>query len=107
MAAASQFNGVNLLSGGSNSQSVLSSLNRVGNTIATASITVAGQDLRSSGVGVSGINVAAGSVTLHAVASTHAVDHDKIVINVLNNTTATTTTTTTTVDVVTVTAVPL
>ena len=95
LAAASQFNGVNLLSGGANSQNVLSSLNRVGNTIATASITVAGQDLRSSGVGVSGINVAAGSVTLNAVASTQAVDHDKFVINVVNNSTATATTTTT------------
>src|SRR5260221_5550307 len=78
LAAASQFNGVNLLSGGANSQNVLSSLNRVGNTIATASITVAGQDLRSSGVGVSGINVAAGSVKLNAVASNQAANNDKV-----------------------------
>src|SRR6266849_8356878 len=94
LAAASQFNGVNLLSGGANSQNVLSSLNRTGATIATASITVAGQDLTTAGVGVSGINVAAGSVTLNATGSTQAVDGDTFVINVVNNSTATATTTT-------------
>ena len=107
LSAASQFNGVNLLNGGANSQNVLSSLNRTGNTIATASITVAGQDLRSAGIGISGINVAAGSVTLNAVASTQAVDHDKFVINVVNNSTATATTTTTTFEFVTAASVSL
>jgi flagellin len=107
LAAASQFNGVNLLSGGANSQNVLSSLNRIGNTIATASITVAGQDLRSAGIGISGINVAAGSVTLNAVASTNAANNDKFVINVVNNSTATATTTTTTFEFVTAASVSL
>src|SRR5258708_14037447 len=45
LAAASQFNGVNLLSGGSNSPNVLSSLNRVRNTTATAAITLPRQGL--------------------------------------------------------------
>src|SRR5260370_18213051 len=56
LAAASQFNGVNLLSGGSNSQNVLSSLNRPGNTTATASITLPAQNLRASGFAVSVVN---------------------------------------------------
>ncbi len=58
VAAAAQFNGVNLINAGSTNQNVLSSLNRVGSTISTATITVNAQNLTSAGLSVNGLNVA-------------------------------------------------
>ena len=61
-----QFNGVNLLDGTDPDLSVLASLNRSDAQTAPTpfNITVAAQDLTASTLGISGINVAAGSVAL-------------------------------------------
>jgi flagellin len=64
VAAAAQFNGVNLINAGSASQNVLSSLNRTGSTVSTATITVNAQDLTAAGLGVNGLNVASATGTL-------------------------------------------
>ncbi len=58
VAAAAQFNGVNLINAGSANQNVLSSLNRTGSTISTATITVNAQNLTATGLGVNGLNIA-------------------------------------------------
>jgi flagellin len=58
VAAAAQFNGVNLINAGSTSQNVLSSLNRTGSSISTATITVNAQNLTSTGLSLNGLNVA-------------------------------------------------
>jgi flagellin len=70
--AAAQFNGVNLIQAASSATTddkVLSSLNRSGATLTTASITVASQDLTSSTLGVSGINISDAGASLTLAAS--------------------------------------
>jgi flagellin len=64
VAAAAQFNGVNLINVGSTNQNVLSSLNRTGSTVTTATITVNAQNLTQAGLGVAGLNVANATGTL-------------------------------------------
>ncbi len=71
VAAAAQFNGVNLINTGSTNQSVLSSLNRTGSIVSTATITVNAQDLTAAGLSVNGLNVANTSATL-SLGSTYA-----------------------------------
>jgi flagellin len=68
VAAAAQFNGVNLINVGSTNESVLSSLNRSGSTVTAATITVTAQNLTGAGLLVSGLNVAnaAGYATIGA-----------------------------------------
>jgi flagellin len=69
-AAAAQFNGVNLINdtnagtATAANDSVLSSLNRSGTSLSTASITVASQNLTSASLNVAGINIAAAAATL-------------------------------------------
>jgi flagellin len=70
--AAAQFNGVNLIQAASSAttdDSVLASLNRSGATLTTASITVASQDLTTSTLGVSGINISDPGAQLTLAAS--------------------------------------
>jgi flagellin len=71
VAAAAQFNGVNLINAGSTNQNVLSSLNRTGSSISTATITVNAQNLTQAGLGVAGLNVANATGTL-TIGSTYA-----------------------------------
>jgi flagellin len=71
VAAAAQFNGVNLINAGSASQNVLSSLNRTGSSVSTATITVNAQDLTAAGLGVNGLNVANATGTL-TIGATYA-----------------------------------
>jgi len=71
VAAAAQFNGVNLINAGSTNQNVLSSLNRTGSTVSTATITVNAQNLTQAGLGVAGLNVANATGTL-TIGSTYA-----------------------------------
>jgi len=71
VAAAAQFNGVKLINAGSTSQNVLSSLNRTGSTVTTATITVNAQNLTAAGLGVNGLNVASATGTL-TIGSTYA-----------------------------------
>jgi flagellin len=63
VAAAAQFNGVNLLNNSSpTGLDVISSLNRTSATaVTTASINVAAQDLRASTIGVNSLNITGGS----------------------------------------------
>jgi flagellin len=70
--AAAQFNGVNLIQAASSATTddkVLSSLNRSGATLTTASITVSSQDLTSATLGVSGINISDAGAQLTLAAS--------------------------------------
>src|SRR5258708_1912190 len=80
VAAAAQFNGVNLISAASTAENVLSSLNRTGNTVSAATITVNAQHLDSASLLISGINVANGTGLLTINASTNAADHDTLAI---------------------------
>jgi flagellin len=76
VAAAAQFNGVNLIASNSTNENVLSSLNRTGSTVSAASITVNAQHLDASSLGIAGINVANAGAQLVINGSTNFGDHD-------------------------------
>ncbi|MBV8649870.1 MAG: flagellin [Alphaproteobacteria bacterium] len=76
VAAAAQFNGVNLIASNSTNENVLSSLNRSGSTVSAASITVNAQHLDSASLGIAGINVANQGAELQITGSQNFGDHD-------------------------------
>ena len=86
---AAQFNGVNLLDNVDPSLSVLAGLNRTDPSSAPTAfnITVNRQNLTAANLGISGINVANGSVTLTASADLAFADGDTISFTVGGNTT--------------------
>jgi flagellin len=86
-ALAAQFNGVNLISSTSVSESILSSLNRVGTTVTAASLTVNAQHLDTGSLGIAGLNVAAGTATLNQTGTTQAANNDTFAVTVAGVTT--------------------
>jgi flagellin len=91
IAAAAQFNGVNLINSSTGSLSVISSLNRVSSTtVNSAFITVANQDLTSSGLGLSSVSVLAqNSETLSLGTAPAFADGDTLKLTLANNNTVT------------------
>jgi flagellin len=86
VAAAAQFNGVNLIGQTSTNDTVLSSLNRNGTTVTAATITVNAQHLDAASLNITGINVVnqAAQITL---GTQNVSDHDTLSLTVGGNTT--------------------
>lgn len=82
VAAAAQFNGVNLISSNSTNESVLSSLNRSGSTVSAASITVNAQHLDTSSLAIRGLNIANQGAVLNVTGGTNFADHNSFALTV-------------------------
>jgi flagellin len=79
-ASAAQFNGVNLIGATSTNVNVLASLNRAGQTVTAATITVDAHSLDAGSLGISGINVSQGTATLNTTGSTNAANNDTFAV---------------------------
>ncbi len=87
VAAAAQFNGVNLISSTSTSQNILSSLNRTGTTVTAATLTVTAQHLDAASLSVSGLNIANQAGAVNVTGNTQVGNHSTLAITAGGTTT--------------------
>ena len=87
VAAAAQFNGVNLINSTSTNQNILSSLNRTGTTVTAATITVNAQHLDAASLSVSGLNIANSAGAVDITGNTQVTNHATLAITAGGTTT--------------------
>ena len=79
VAAAAQFNGVNLISSTATNESVLSSLNRTGSSVTAATITVTAQHLDAASLSITGLNIVNEAAQL-SLGANNVADHNTLAI---------------------------
>ena len=87
VAAAAQFNGVNLINSTSTNQNILSSLNRTGTTVTAATITVNAQHLDAASLSVSGLNIANAAGAVNVTGNTQVTNHATLAVTAGGSTT--------------------